>query len=49
MLNWFDTDAGRYLAHTERRRDGQEWLTFAPGDGARIAQRLTELIRSVSA
>ncbi|HET9142343.1 ESX secretion-associated protein EspG [Actinophytocola sp.] len=44
VLNWFDTDAGRYLAYPERRRDGTEWLTFAPGNSTRLARRLTELV-----
>jgi hypothetical protein len=44
VLNWFDTDAGRYLVHLERRRDGQEWLTFAPGDPSRIERLLTQLV-----
>lgn len=48
VINWFDTDAGRYVVHTERRRDGVEWLTFAPGDSSRVAQRLTELVAGVT-
>ena len=44
VLNWFDTVAGRYLVHTERRRDGAEWQTFAPGDATRITQRLTQMV-----
>jgi hypothetical protein len=44
VLNWFDTEAGRYVAYTETRRDGAEWLTFSPGDSARLAHRLTELV-----
>jgi ESX secretion-associated protein EspG len=45
VLNWFDTEAGRYLVYAERRRDGEEWLTCAPGDSSRIAHRLTELVK----
>ena len=44
VLNFFDTEPGRYLVYTERRRDGQDWLTCAPGDSGRVAHRLTELI-----
>ena len=48
VLNWFDTDAGRYLVHTERRRDGERWLTFSPGDPARIERRLSQLVEGVA-
>lgn len=48
VLNWFDTDAGRYLVYAERRRDREDWLTFAPGDSQRIAMRLKELVASVN-
>lgn len=48
VLNWFDTDAGRYLVHTERRRDGERWLTFSPGDPARIERRLSQLVEGVT-
>jgi hypothetical protein len=48
VVNWFDTEAGRYVVNTERRRDGSEWLTFTPGDAARVAQRLSELVASVT-
>ncbi|HEU5473293.1 MAG TPA: ESX secretion-associated protein EspG [Actinophytocola sp.] len=44
VLNWFDTEAGRYLVFAERRRDGAEWLTCAPGDSGRLSRRLTELV-----
>lgn len=43
VLSWFDTDAGRYLVHTEQR-GGQDWLSFSPGDPARIERRLTQLL-----
>jgi hypothetical protein len=43
VVNWFDTEAGRYLAHTEADRDRVEWLTITPADTARIGQRLAEL------
>jgi hypothetical protein len=48
VLSWFDTEAGRYLVYTERRRDRTEWLTFAPGDSGRITQRLTDMVASVN-
>ena len=44
VVNWFDTAAGRYLAHIEVAADRTEWLTIAPADTARIEQRLTTLI-----
>lgn len=48
VLNWFDTEPGRYLVHTEVTRDRVEWLTIAPADTARIEQRLTELAASLN-
>jgi hypothetical protein len=39
VLSWYDTDAGRYLVHTEGDR-----LTFSPGDPVRIERRLTQLL-----
>jgi hypothetical protein len=48
VLNWFDTDAGRYIVYEEPRRDRQDLLTFTPGDSGRIAQRLTDLVRNVN-
>ena len=47
VLNWFDTDAGRYLVYAERRRDREEWLICTPGDSDRIARRLTEMVGRV--
>ena len=47
VLNWFDTDSGRYLVHSEVTRDRVEWLTIAPGDTARVGQRLQELAASL--
>jgi hypothetical protein len=43
VVNWFDTDAGRYLVHGETDRDRTEWLVVAPADTARLEQRLTAL------
>jgi EspG family len=39
-LAWFDTETGRYLMTTREAPDGQNWLTYAPADNARIAQQL---------
>jgi len=44
VLNWFDTEAGRYLVHTEVTRDRVEWLTVTPADTARIEQRLSDMV-----
>jgi hypothetical protein len=44
VLNWFDTEAGRYLVYPEPAAD---WLTCTPGDSDRIARKLTDLTRSV--
>jgi hypothetical protein len=41
-LAWFDTETGRYLMTTREAADGQNWLTYAPADNARIAQQLFE-------
>ncbi len=49
VVNWFDTAAGRYLAHVEVARDRVEWLTVAPADTTRIGQRLTDLIATLPA
>lgn len=48
VLNWFDTEPGRYLVHTEVTRDRVEWLTITPADTARVEQRLTELAASLN-
>jgi hypothetical protein len=48
VLNWFDTEPGRYLVHSEVTRDRVEWLTIAPADTARIERRLTELAASLN-
>ncbi len=49
VLNWFDTDAGRYVVHGDRTRDGTEWLTITPADTAGVERRLTELANGLSA
>jgi len=48
VVNWFDTESGRYAVHTETARDRVEWLTIAPADTARIEQRLTELAAALT-
>lgn len=47
VVNWFDTTAGRYLAHTDTAGDRVEWLTIVPADTARVRLRLTELVRAL--
>lgn len=37
---WFDTEEGRYFCTSRSADDGQQWLTYAPADNARIAQHL---------
>ncbi|MFF5991456.1 ESX secretion-associated protein EspG [Prauserella flavalba] len=39
-IAWFDTEDGRYFCTQRAAEDGQQWLTYAPGDNARIAQQL---------
>lgn len=39
-IAWFDTDDGRYLCTARVAEDGQQWLTYAPADNARLAQQL---------
>ncbi|PRX47935.1 ESAT-6 protein secretion system EspG family protein [Prauserella shujinwangii] len=39
-IAWFDTDDGRYFCTSRAAEDGQEWITYAPADNARIAQQL---------
>jgi len=47
VLNWFDTESGRYVVHSEVTPDRVEWLTIAPADTARIEQRLRDLAASL--
>ena len=37
---WFDNEDGRYFSTMRQAADGQQWLTYAPADNARIAQQL---------
>jgi hypothetical protein len=39
-MAWFDTEEGRYFTTMNGASDGQEWITYAPADNARIAQHL---------
>ncbi|WP_116049004.1 ESX secretion-associated protein EspG [Amycolatopsis palatopharyngis] len=39
-MAWFDTEDGRYFTTMNDATDGQEWITYAPADNARIAQHL---------
>jgi ESX secretion-associated protein EspG len=48
VLNWVDTDAGRYSVQASTSQDGETWLTFAPADSARIEHRLRELLVAVT-
>ena len=49
VLNWFDTDAGRYLMQTRREQDGNTWITIAPTDSTRIVSQLGQLLNSLYA
>ncbi|WAL65413.1 ESX secretion-associated protein EspG [Amycolatopsis cynarae] len=42
---WFDTEEGRYFVTSREAEDGQNWLTYAPADNARIAHHLHEQLR----
>jgi hypothetical protein len=39
---WFDTEDGRYFMTMRAASDGQQWITYAPADNARLAQHLFE-------
>lgn len=41
---WFDTEVGRWTARLQPTADGDEYLTVAPADSARIATQVTELL-----
>lgn len=43
---WFDTEEGRYFVTSREAEDGQNWLTYAPADNARIAHHLSELLHA---
>ena len=39
---WFDTEDGRFFVTSRHAEDGQNWLTYAPADNARIAHHLSD-------
>lgn len=41
---WFDTEVGRWTARLQPTSDGDEYLTVAPADSARIATQITEML-----
>jgi EspG family len=41
---WFDTEAGRWTARLQPTAGGDEYLTVAPADSARIATQVAELL-----
>lgn len=41
---WFDTEAGRWTARLQPTADGDEYLTVAPADSARIATQVAEIL-----
>jgi hypothetical protein len=43
-LTWFDTDVGAYCAMKTSGRGGQEWVSVAPVDSARLAARVASLV-----
>ncbi len=47
VLGWFDTEDGRYLAHTRPSPDGQQWTTYSPADAVRIGQQLAGMLNAV--
>ncbi|WP_236790078.1 ESX secretion-associated protein EspG [Amycolatopsis sp. GM8] len=42
---WFDTEEGRYFVTSRQAEDGQNWLTYAPADNARIAHHIFEQLQ----
>lgn len=43
-VSWFVTDVGAYLGAVEPGRGGQDWMSVAPVDSARLTARLTDII-----
>ncbi|KAA9153772.1 ESX secretion-associated protein EspG [Amycolatopsis acidicola] len=43
-LSWFRTDVGSYFGAVAPGRGGQDWVTLAPADPARVAARLADLL-----
>ncbi|HVW40745.1 MAG TPA: ESX secretion-associated protein EspG [Amycolatopsis sp.] len=43
-VSWFRTDVGTYFGSVAPGRGGQDWVTVAPADCARVAARLAEFV-----
>lgn len=43
LVTWFDTDQGRYLMTSDA-----SWISIAPADNARIAQRVADVLSTVA-
>ncbi|HVV10393.1 ESX secretion-associated protein EspG [Amycolatopsis sp.] len=43
-VSWFRTDAGAYFGAVAPGRGGQDWVTLAPADSARLSARLADLL-----
>ncbi|SFB46607.1 EspG family protein [Amycolatopsis marina] len=43
-MSWFVTDVGAYLGAVAPGRGGEDWLSIAPVDSARLAARLIDII-----
>ncbi|GAA3568421.1 ESX secretion-associated protein EspG [Amycolatopsis ultiminotia] len=43
-VTWFDTDAGAYSAAQSPGAGGADWVTLAPVDAARLAERVLALV-----
>lgn len=45
-LSWFTTDVGSYSGMVTPGRGGQDWMSVAPTDTARLTERLASLLHS---
>lgn len=43
-VSWFRTDVGSYIGFIAPGRGGQDWVTVAPADSARVTARLAEFV-----
>ncbi|RJQ81080.1 ESX secretion-associated protein EspG [Amycolatopsis panacis] len=43
-VTWFDTDAGAYSAAQQPGAGGEDWVTVAPVDAPRLAERVLALV-----
>ena len=43
-VSWFRTDVGTYLGFVAPGRGGQDWVTVAPADSARVTARLADFL-----